>query len=82
MTGVVQGVYFRVLTKEKAIALGVNGFVRNNPDGSVYLEAEGPPEQLEKLVMWCRQGPPRAKVEQVSIQESELTGFKRFDIIR
>ncbi len=80
--GEVQGVYYRALAREKADELGVKGFVRNEPDGSVYLEAEGDPNTLEKLVTWCRQGPPRAKVENVITKEAADKGFKRFEIIR
>lgn len=82
VVGKVQGVYYRASTLEKAQQLGVTGFVRNEPDDSVYLEAEGTPEQLEQLLLWCRQGPPRAKVEQVDIRPSEYVGFTRFEITR
>ena len=80
--GQVQGVYYRALAKEKANELDLKGFVRNEPDGSVYLEVEGSSEQLEKLVTWCRQGPPRSKVEEVITQEGTIVGFKKFEIIR
>ena len=70
------------MTKEKASELGVKGFVRNEPDGSVYIEVEGPVEQLEKLVQWCLQGPSRAKIENVESREGDVIGFKRFEITR
>ncbi|HNU41845.1 MAG TPA: acylphosphatase, partial [Cyclobacteriaceae bacterium] len=44
VTGTVQGVYYRASTKQKADELGIKGFVRNQPDGSVYIEAEAPAE--------------------------------------
>jgi acylphosphatase len=82
VVGKVQGVFYRASALEKAQELGLYGFVRNEPDESVYLEAEGAPEQLEKLVNWCRQGPPRAKVEQVDVRPGEWQGFTRFEIKR
>ncbi len=82
VVGHVQGVFYRGCTKEKADELGVKGFVRNEPDGSVYLEAEGDHDTLEKLLTWCRQGPARAKVENVITTETTIIGFKRFEIIR
>ena len=82
MIGQVQGVYYRALAKEKASELGLNGFVRNEPDGSVYLEAEGPSDALEKFVAWCKQGPQRAMVKEVIVKEGTVTGFKRFEIAR
>ena len=65
--GHVQGVFFRQSTKEKAVALGLSGWVRNEDDGSVLLEATGPKEALERLVLWARQGPPSAKVDNVDV---------------
>jgi acylphosphatase len=82
VTGKVQGVYFRVHTCDKARALGLKGFVRNEADGSVYLEAEGPADRLEQLVNWCKQGPPRAVVQRVDISPSEIRKFQDFLIER
>ena len=82
VTGIVQGVYFRALAQEKAKALGVKGFVRNEADGSVYLEVEGNVAQLETLIQWCKQGPPRAKIENVVSREGNFVGHKNFEILR
>lgn len=82
ISGTVQGVFYRASTHDKATTLGVTGFVRNDRDGSVYVEAEGNVEQLESLVTWCRQGPPRAEVEQVEVSVGELQGFTKFEIRR
>jgi acylphosphatase len=57
---------------------GVHGFVRNLPNGDVYLEAEGEPTVLEEFVKWCKQGPPRAKVTFVDVYGGEVVGFKEF----
>lgn len=80
--GKVQGVFYRASTRDKAIALGVNGFVRNEPDDSVYIEAEGGKEQLNELIAWCRQGPPRAEVSDLVVKESDVVGFVKFEIER
>ncbi len=78
--GKVQGVYFRYETRDQAIALGVNGWVRNRPDGSVEAVFEGDRDKVEKLIKWCRQGPPMASVSDVQIRwedySDEFSSFK------
>ncbi len=75
--GLVQGVYFRWNTREKALELGVQGWVRNLPDGAVEVMAEGERDALERLVEWCRQGPPEAVVRRVEMEWGEWTGRHR-----
>lgn len=65
VSGRVQGVGFRYFTVAEARRLGLRGWVRNAPDGSVEIVAEGPPERLRELVAWCRHGPPSAHVSEV-----------------
>jgi acylphosphatase len=78
--GKVQGVFFRASTQEKAEELGLTGFVQNEPDGTVYLEAEGNPETIKQLEAWAHKGPSRAKVEKVEVKElGELEGFEKFE---
>ncbi|WP_347157444.1 acylphosphatase [Pontibacter chitinilyticus] len=78
--GKVQGVFFRASTQEKAEELGLTGFVQNEPDGSVYLEAEGNDEALQQLQQWVHQGPRRARVEKVEVEEQEdIANFKEFE---
>ncbi len=72
--GRVQGVFFRVNTRDEALKLGVNGFVKNTPDGCVEVVAEGDRERLESLIMWCKQGPSLARVDQVEISWSQVKG--------
>jgi len=67
ITGRVQGVFYRQSTVEMARPLGISGWVRNLPDGSVEALFEGERETVERAVAWCRQGPPRARVEEVSV---------------
>ena len=65
--GKVQGVFFRASTKDKAIELGLKGFVRNKPDETVEVIAEGPEKQLRELVAWCHEGPDHSIVELVKL---------------
>ena len=76
--GQVQGVWFRDSTQKEAKQLGINGFVRNEPDGSVYVEAEGEPDKLDELVKWCYTGPERAVVANVDVSEGDLKHFNEF----
>jgi acylphosphatase len=80
--GKVQGVAYRFSTHAKAIKLGLTGYVKNMPDGSVFIEAEGKEDAINKLIEWCYYGPPRAKVSEVDANESEVKGFKTFELKR
>ena len=76
--GRVQGVFFRGSTVERAREVGVNGWVRNRPDGTVEAVFEGSPEQVAEMVSYCRQGPPWARVERIEEFEEapeDLGGF-------
>lgn len=80
--GRVQRVSYRANTRQQAQVLGLRGFVRNQPDGTVYAEIEGPAEQLEKMIEWCWQGPNLARVESIEIHEGELQHYTDFEIRR
>ena len=80
VSGKVQGVFYRASTREKAEALGVKGFVRNERDGSVYVEAEGEEENLNRFIAWCKTGPPGSSVHKVDVISGELKGFTRFEV--
>jgi len=82
VSGKVQGVFFRQSTREKALQLGVTGFVKNLRDKTVYIIATGVKEQLDELVAWCGQGPPQAEVSDVVVQPQNLQSFDRFSIHR
>ena len=79
VTGRVQGVCYRQSTREMAGGLGLCGWVRNLPDGSVEALFEGPRPLVEQAVAWCRQGPPRAAVDEVVVTwldgPGECAGF-------
>jgi acylphosphatase len=78
--GRVQGVCFREATRREAERLGVAGTVRNEPDGSVFIEAEGEEKRIEKLVAWCRVGPPAAAVARLDVIEGPLRGYDGFRV--
>lgn len=81
--GRVQGVFFRASTMDQAMRLGLKGWVRNCPDGSVEVVAEGERKKINDLVGWCRQGPPGARVHNVAVQwEDYKKEFPDFRIRR
>lgn len=82
VSGKVQGVFFRQSTKEIATNLGINGQVKNLPDGSVYILATGTKDQLDNLLAWCRQGPPKATVIRIDIKELPYQLYDGFEILR
>ncbi len=80
VTGKVQGVFYRASAHAEAERLGLGGFVRNEPDGSVYAEAEGEREALDRFVDWCRRGPPHARVDAVEKSEGTVRDYRGFRI--
>jgi len=78
--GLVQGVFFRYTTRNVARKLDITGFVKNMPDGSVYIEAEGPEDKLLELLEFTKKGPKHAQVEQVKHEFKEFKAkFNKFD---
>ena len=80
VTGRVQGVSFRWYAVREAVRLGVTGWVRNEPDGSVTAHLEGPGDAVEEMIAWCHRGPPAAGVDRVELQEVEATGVASFEV--
>ena len=80
--GVVQGVGFRWFVSEQADALGISGWVKNRPDGSVELEAEGSPEALERFTTAVRRGPEAADVTDVVLEDLQPRGGSGFKVIQ
>jgi acylphosphatase len=72
--GDVQGVFFRDSTRKEAERRGVSGSVTNRSDGAVEAVFEGPPEAVEAMVAFCREGPSRAQVEDVEVTEEQPEG--------
>nr|WP_249665438.1 acylphosphatase [Mucilaginibacter sp. Bleaf8] len=80
--GKVQGVSYRVTTKAVADQLGIRGFVKNEPGGGVYIEAEAEPSLLEMFLDWCNEGPDRARVEAVDTAEGEVRNYRNFEVVK
>lgn len=80
ISGLVQGVFFRAWTRDEAIKRGVDGWVRNLPDGRVEAVFEGEKEDVEKMVQLCWQGPPGAMVSNVEVHWEEPQGEVGFKI--
>jgi acylphosphatase len=79
VTGRVQGVGFRWSARAEAARLGLSGFARNSPDGSVRVEAEGAPFAVNALLDWLAHGPPGARVDDVVSAPLPTTGSRGFE---
>lgn len=80
--GKVQGVFFRKSTKAVADQLGVRGFVLNEPNGDVYIEAEADDTFLDMFIDWCNEGPEDAEVNAVESHEGELKNYRNFEVVK
>ena len=81
ISGRVQGVFFRFYAQEVAGRLGIAGLARNEPDGTVYIEAQGEEDALREFLGWCESGPPLAKVEKVeSSFEPKTRDYREFKV--
>jgi len=79
--GIVQGVFFRSSTEEKASSMALTGWVKNRRDGSVEILAEGEKKVLEALLAWCEKGPEGSRVEKVEHSWEDFKGeFSSFYI--
>lgn len=75
LSGRVQGVGFRYAVQRQAQTLGLSGWVRNLPDGRVEGEIEGESAVVERMLAWCRQGPPLAQVAETLVEEIPPTQY-------
>jgi acylphosphatase len=80
VSGRVQGVAFRWEAQHAAEKLGVTGWVRNEPDGSVTAHVEGEPDAVNDMVVWLRTGPPAARVSNVAVRDAATSGATSFEI--
>jgi len=81
ISGIVQGVFFRGATRRAAADLNLTGWVRNMEDGRVEAVLEGEDADVDKMIEWCKTGPPAARVEKVVTTEEHYTGgFHDFSI--
>jgi len=80
--GRVQGVWFRESTRREAVALKLTGWVKNRSDGTVEALIEGPEHEVNRLVSWCRKGPPAAGVSGIRKKQETWQGeFDSFDVV-
>ena len=80
ITGRVQGVGFRYTARNVAVSFNIRGFVKNEYDGAVYIEAEGEEQALRHFVRWCRKGPASCRVSDIYVEPGEVKGFSSFSI--
>jgi acylphosphatase len=80
VTGSVQGVFFRVWAQGQARELGVSGWIRNRPDGSVEAHLAGDESAVSRMIERMRRGPANARVEDVVVEEAEPESPGRFEV--
>ncbi|MDP4012509.1 MAG: acylphosphatase [Candidatus Nanoarchaeia archaeon] len=82
ISGEVQGVFFRAFVREKAVELGVNGYVQNRKDGKIEAVFEGKEKDVDELIKLCRVGPVAAKISDVKVKEDKfLNEFSEFFVL-
>ncbi len=81
ISGRVQGVCYRMETRTAASRIGVTGWVRNRPDGTVEAVIEGDAQPVQRMIEWCKQGPPISNVAKVDVRWKDYSGdYSGFDI--
>ena len=80
VSGLVQGVFFRASTRNRALALGLSGYARNLADGRVEVLVCGPEDAVAGLQDWLEDGPPHAQVSAVVCTDSTEPAPETFDI--
>ncbi len=80
--GKVQGVFFRKNTQQKALELGLSGWVKNEDDGTVSVEIEGELHSILAMQSWLRLGPPNAEVKSLEISQGQEQGYEDFMILQ
>ncbi len=78
--GSVQGVFFRASTQSQASEHSLTEWVRNRPDGTVEIHAEGEKESLDRFIEWCRQGPPAANVQRLDLDWVASQSLSDFEV--
>ena len=81
VSGRVQGVFFRDNTRRKARELGLTGYAKNLPDGTVEVVAEGNEDKINELIEFIKKGPGVAMVEGINLKHKEPENFKSFEVI-
>ncbi len=78
--GMVQGVGFRYSARNIAASYGIKGYIRNMPDGSVYIESEGPEKNVTEFIKWCRKGSDFSFVDHIDIEDAVIKNYSTFEI--
>lgn len=83
ISGTVQGVFFRQFCKDKAVELGLKGYVRNLETSNVEVLVEGEKDKIEEMYNILKKGPPHAQIREIKPEEKKWSGeFKDFSIMR
>ena len=82
ISGKVHGVFFRMSTKAVSDQLGVKGIIKNQKDGTIFIEAEGDDFSLENFMEWCHEGPLQATVQNVEVIEAEVKNYRNFEVLK
>ena len=82
ISGKVQGVFFRATAKEIASLHKISGWIKNTYNDNVEALITGEKEDVEKFIAWCKHGPEKANVENVTVSNMDLQIFDGFEIIR
>jgi acylphosphatase len=80
VTGLVQGVFYRAWAQGHARELGVSGWIRNCPDGSVEAHLTGDDDAVERMIQRMRKGPSNARVDDVLVEDARPEGLGRFEV--
>jgi len=80
LSGRVQNVGFRYAAMLTAEKYDIKGFIKNEPDGTVYIEAEGKEPQINHFIAWCHDGPASARVDNIETSEAPVDNLERFRI--
>ncbi|MFB3764664.1 MAG: acylphosphatase [Methanotrichaceae archaeon] len=81
VSGMVQGVFYRAFTRDKALGLGINGWVRNIPGGGVEAVLEGERQKIGELLAMMKKGPASSMVSGIELSEIRCKGYEDFKII-
>lgn len=82
VSGKVQGVSYRAATKAVADQLTIRGIIANQPDGTVYIEAEADDWNMQLFLDWCNEGPQGAVVNSLESHEGEVKNYRNFEIVK
>ena len=80
LSGLVQGVFYRVWTQGQARELGVSGWIRNCPDGSVEAQLSGEEDDVSRMIERMRRGPSNARVDEFIVEEEDPEARGRFEV--